>query len=807
MFKNYVKIALRIFRKDKSHSFINIFGLAMGLACCMLIAVYVFDELSYDDDNPIAKQIYRVELNATGNGNIETYPTVDIAVGKGITDAYPEVQSFTRLLKQRATYVKYEEKQFKESKLATVDANFLQIFNIPLIEGDAAKSLQDPNSIVVSKSFANKYFGNTNPIGKTVQIGIQSFKVTGLIDEVPENTHFHFDAFMSMSIAPNVPQTWSNIGFYTYLVLNKNADPKKLEAKFPDLVRQHVVPEIAKDMGVSIAEAQKSVNTIRFFLQPLTAIHLFSHTKYELEANGDIQYIYIFSALAIFILLLACVNFTNLTTAKSAKRAREVGIRKVLGSEKKQLVIQFLTESILLTFFAILFAFLFAYLLMPYFDQLSGKHSHFALLISGKYLISILLIGLGVGTLAGLYPAFFLSGFNTISTLKGSDSTTSNHKSPLRKALVVFQFAVSTGLIVATLIVYKQLHFMQDKKLGYDKDQIVFLQDTYLLGNRDIQTSFKQTLLKDSRVINVSIGSNIPGNPDMDGTQIYAKDKISNETHSEIHSNIFYIDYDYIPTLGIKMASGRNFAKDYSTDSQGVIINQAAVRDLGWSNTNPIGKTIVRSGQQEYKVVGVTEDFHYASVKQKIAPLMMRLGGTYRSGLIIKIKTKDVFNLLATIKNQWATFNPGAPFSYFFLDEEFASQYASEQKTGQIFSAFAIVAILIACMGLFGLTTFITQQRAKEIGIRKIFGASVQNIFLLLSKDFLTLVVIACIIAIPLTGWAMHAWLQDFAYRIHVSLWLFVLAALLAITVALLTISFQGIKAALTNPIKNLRTE
>jgi putative ABC transport system permease protein len=807
MLKNYLKIALRNLRKNKAYSFITIFGLAMGLACCMLIAVYVFDELSYDKNNPLAGQIYRVELHTLGNGSVETYPNVDIAVGKGIKDANPEVITFTRLLQQRATYVKYEEKQFKETKLAAVDSNFLQVFNIRLIEGDAAKCLTEPNSIVVSKDFAGRYFGNADPIGKTVQIGISTLKVTGVINKVPDNTHFHFDAFMSMSFGPNIHQTWSNIGFYTYLVLNKHADPKKLEARFPDLVAKNVVPEIARDMGVSMAEAQKSVNTFRFTLQPLTNIHLYSHTKYELDPNGDIQYVYVFGALAIFILLLACVNFTNLSTAGSAKRAREVGIRKVLGSGKKQLVIQFLAESVLLAFFSIIIAFLLAYLLMPYFDRISGKQSSFHLLLTAKYLIPILLLGLGVGMLAGLYPAFFISSFNTIATLKGSAAASTSHKSPLRSALVVFQFSVSTGLIIATLIVYNQLHFMQDKKLGYDKEQVVFLQDTYLLGNRDVQTAFKQSLLKDSRIVNVSISSNIPGNPDMDGTQIYAKDKIADETHAEIHSNIFYVDYDYIPTLGIRMAAGRNFSRDFSTDSFGVIINQAAVRDLGWGHTNPIGKSIVRSGQQEFKVVGVTEDFHYASVKQKIAPLMLRLGGTYRSGLIIKIKTRDVYNLLADIKKQWAVFNPGAPFAYFFLDEKFASLYASEQKTGQIFTAFAVIAILIACLGLFGLATHITQQRTKEIGVRKIFGASVQNILVLVSKEFLALVALACIIAIPLAWWAMHAWLQDFAYRMPVSPWVFAIAAFSAITIALLTVSYQAIKAAIANPVKSLRTE
>jgi putative ABC transport system permease protein len=375
MIKNYFKIALRNLWKNKVFSSINIFGLAMGLACCMLIAVYVYDELSYDKYPEKAGQIYRVEVNVTGNGGVETYPNVDIAVGEGMKNAFPEVQASTRLMGGREFFVKYGDKQFKEQKLASADSNFLQIFSIPFIEGNAKTALSEPNSIVITKTFAKKYFGNEEPIGKSLIIGISTVKVTGLLDKVPDNSHFHFDAFMSMSFGHSVAQTWSNIGFYTYLVLNKDADPKKLEAKFPDLVAKHVVPEVVHDMGVSLAEARKSVNTFRFFLEPLTHIHLYSNTKYELEANGDIQYVYIFSALAIFIMLLACVNFTNLSTASSAKRAREVGIRKVMGSEKKQLVFQFLAESVLLTYCAIFFAFIIVYALMPYFDQLSGKHT------------------------------------------------------------------------------------------------------------------------------------------------------------------------------------------------------------------------------------------------------------------------------------------------------------------------------------------------------------------------------------------------------------------------------------------------
>lgn len=807
MLKNYLKIALRNLGKNTTFSFINVFGLALGLACCLLIASFVYNELSYDKYPEKADQIYRVQINVTGNGTVETYTNVDVAVGAGMKNAYPEIQAFTRLMNLRESFVKYNNKEFKEENMAVVDSNFLQVFSIPFVAGDAKTALNEPNNIVINKAFAAKYFGSENPIGKQLTMGNSMFKVTGLIDKIPDNSHFHKDAFISMSTMHLTNQTWSNVSFYTYLVLNKNADPKALEAKFPELVKKHVVPEVAHDMGISMAEAQKSVNTFVFFLEPLTRIHLYSDTKYELEANGDIQYVYIFSALAIFILLLACVNFTNLSTAASAKRAREVGIRKVIGSGKKQLMIQFLVESVLLTYIAIIFTYALVYALIPHFNQLAGTHLSLGFFFKIPFILSVLALGLVVGILSGIYPAFFLSSFNIITVLKGSSSTSTNHKSPLRSGLVIFQFAVSTILIISTLVVYQQLHFMQNKKLGYDKEQVLYLQDAYILGSRDIQSAFKQELLKDSRVLNVSVGTDVPGNPNMDGTQIYPKDKSANENGAEIHTNIYHIDYDYLPTLGIKMLKGRNFSKEFPTDSFAVIINQAAVNDLGWANTDPIGKTIVTSGQHEFKVIGVAADFHYASVKQRIAPLMMELGNNYRTGFIVKIKTTDVQNLLADVKKKWDKANPVAPFSYYFLDEHFASLYAAEQRTGQIFSAFAIIAILIACLGLFGLATYITQQRVKEIGIRKIFGATIPNLILLVSKEFLNLVIIAFVLAIPLAWWAMHKWLQDYQYRIDLKWWMFLAAGVLVMVIAVLTVSFQSVKAAIANPVKSLRTE
>ncbi|HYM94324.1 MAG TPA: ABC transporter permease, partial [Chitinophagaceae bacterium] len=459
MIKNYFKTALRNLRKNKAFSFINIFGLAIGLTSFMLIAVFVYDELSYDKYPAEARNIYRVILSVTGNGNVAVYPNVDIAVGEGIKNAFPGIKATARL-STASDFIKYSDKQFKEDHLAFADSNFLQMFSIPLIEGNVSDALVRPNSIVITKAFAKKYFGNDEALGKMLAIGMNSaaYKVTGIIDKVPDDSHFHFDAFLSLSTMHFTYSTWSDIGFYTYLLLDKNVDPKKLEAKFPQLVAKYVVPEVQHDMGVSLAEAQKSVNTFVFSLQPLTSIHLYSHTKAELDANGDIQYVYIFSALAIFILLLACINFTNLSTAKAFKRAREVGIRKVMGSIKKQLIIQFLVESVLITLFAMLCAYVMIFLLLPYFNQVASKNISIYFFLNYQTMLLMFFLSLLVGIVAGIYPAFFLSSFNTIKVLKGSVLAGGAAKTSLRSSLIVFQFFVSTALIIATIIVYNQLH-------------------------------------------------------------------------------------------------------------------------------------------------------------------------------------------------------------------------------------------------------------------------------------------------------------------------------------------------------------
>jgi putative ABC transport system permease protein len=804
MLKNYFKIALRNLVKRKAFSLINILGLSTGIASCLLIGAFIVDELSYDRFPIRADRIYRVELSVLGNKELAEYPMVDMAVGPGIRNAFPEVESSTRILNLGESFVRNGNRQFKEMKFAYADSNLLNIFSLALVEGDGQKALEKPNSLVISKSLAIKYFGSLSVLGKTLTIDDKPpLQITAVMEDMPVHSHFHYDALISMSTLHFPRETWSNVGIFTYLVLQKGTDPKKLEARFRELVEKYVVPEFQHDMGVSYAEARKSSNTFRFHLTSLRNIHLYAHSKYELEPNGDIQNVYIFGALAVFILLLGCANFTNLSTAASAGRAREVGIRKVVGSLKSQLIFQFLTESILLAIGATLIAYLLVFLSLPYFNQLSGKQVAFPLFLrfpalSGSFLLAIL-----VGLMAGIYPAFYLSAFRTIKVLKGAVSKLGSSKGGLRSSLVVFQFLISIALIVSTLVVYRQLHYMQVRKLGYDREQVLFLPDAYLLGAN--QVPFKQQLLRDGRVTRVSMSRNLPGSGNMGGTEIYPKTE-SSGNGKEIHTNIFFVDYDYVPTMGMHILEGRNFSKDFPTDSNGVLINQAAVHELGLEKPGSVGRTIVRSGQKQFQVVGVVEDFHYASVKEKIAPLIMLLVNN-TGGMIVRIKSTDISGFLSDLEKEWAQFNPSGPFSFYFLDDKFNSLYSAETRTGAIFSAFTLIAILIAGLGLFGLAAHVTEQRTKEIGIRKVLGASVGQVLLLVSKEFLYLISLAFLISIPMTYWVMQKWLQDFAYRVGIEWWIFAVAGLGATFLAILIISLQTIRAAVANPVDSLRAE
>jgi putative ABC transport system permease protein len=637
----------------------------------------------------------------------------------------------------------------------------------------------------------------------TINNAANPTKITGILDEAPGKLHFNFDIYIKMNDV-DYRRTWSNVGVYTYVRLLPGTDISKLESKFPELVAKYVVPEVQHDMGVSFAEAQKSVGTFVFYLKPIQKIHLYSSNKDELEANGNIRYVYIFAALALFIIILAGVNFTNLSTAASIKRSKEVGIRKVMGSEKKQLIIQFLTESILLTVFSYLLAQAIIFFALPYFNGLAGKQISFSSFYGVNALLSSFLFVLIIGVLAGLYPAFFISSFNIIKVLKGKSGGTQRTNRNLRGGLVVFQFAISIALIISTIVVYRQLHYMQHKELGFEKSQELVINDSYLLGANE--KAFTEELLKDNRVVMGTISRDVPiASENIDGTQAFAKENLSSENRSEIHINKYHVDKDYIPTLGIQMKAGRNFSPEFSTDSNAVILNETAVKAFGITG-DPLGKSIVCSGQEEYKIIGVTKDFHYTSVKEAIAPLVFMLGRN-RGGIILKVNSNNIAGLLAKAKANWVAMNAKGPFSYAFLDEKFAKVYADDERTGKIFSLFAAISIVIAALGLFGLSAFSIQQRTKEIGVRKVLGASVQNVVLLLSKEFMLMIFIAFIIAVPLTWIAMHHWLQEFAYRVNMNWFIFILAGVIALLIGLLTVSFQAIKAAISNPVKSLRAD
>ncbi|HTN08459.1 ABC transporter permease [Agriterribacter sp.] len=790
--------------KHKTFSFINILGLSIGIAICFIIMLFVQGELSYDRFNIKADRTYRIAFKASINGGKILEANVMPPVAAALKNDYPEVEEAIRIKEGGRPKVTYKNKTFKEGRLALVDANFFNVFTLPFLKGDSQVALTDPNTIVLTKELADKYFGKEEPLGKLLFVNNNTTlcKVTGVIDNIPVNAHFHFDMFVSLSgIAYATDQSWMSSGFFTYIVLKKGSDYKKLEAKFPAMVEKYMGPQIQQAMGMSLEQFRTRGNQLGFLLQPLTDIHLHSGSNYEFEPGGDMRYIYIFSAIAIFMLLIACINFINLSTAGTSKRAKEVGIRKVMGSARIELVKQFLLESVLITLIALLLSIVWVKLSLPVFNELSGKNLAigFAINQAAMFLVIVLLVSL----LAGIYPAFFLSSFKPIATLKGKMNT--GIKSfKLRSGLVVFQFFISVSLITATVVVYQQMKFIREAKLGYNKDQLIVLPNSWALGKNE--TVFKEQLLNDPRVVNATISGYKPAGPSYSNNALAYPEGKENQVMKTLE---YGIDERYIPTLGIEMAAGRNFSPSRLTDSLGMIINETAAKAFGWGS-NAIGQSVIRQNSVRgnnvtFTVVGVVKDFHFRSLHEAITPLLMVLNP--ESGLIIKVKTKDMAGLLATMKQEWAKFGPEEPFTYNFMDELYNKTYAAEQKTGRILNIFAALTILVACMGLFGLATYTAEQRSKEIGIRKVLGASVTQVTGMLSKEFLKLVLIACIIAFPLSYWAMYTWLQDFAYRININWWVFVLAGSAALLIAVFTVSFQAIKAAVANPVKPLRTE
>ncbi|MES2732952.1 MAG: ABC transporter permease [Bacteroidota bacterium] len=806
MLRNYLTIALRNLWRHKAFSAINIFGLAIGMATCLVIMLYVQHELSYDGFHEKADRIVRVFFRASMNGGKMNEAHVMPPTAQTLKADYPEVQEATRLRTGGSPRFTFGDKTLNQD-FAYVDSNFFQVFTLPLVKGNMKTALIQPNTAIITKAMAHKFFGEEDPMGKvlTIKSYHASFQITGVMEEIPLNSHFHFDLFASMASREDAKSpSWMDSEFFTYLVLPQGYDYKRLEAKLPQVVEKYMGPQIKQAFGMNFDQFRKKGNDLGLFLQPLTDIHLHSDFSYDLTPAGDIRYIYLFGAIALFMLLIACINFINLSTASASKRAKEVGIRKVLGSLKLDLVRQFMLESILLAAFALVVSILLVNVTLPFFNNLTGKE----LDLPWMAIPMVLLFGLLVGILAGSYPAFFLSSFKPVSVLKGSATIVklsgSRRGIGLRSGLVVFQFLVSITLMVGATVVYKQLKYIQDKKVGYDREQILIIEDTWRLGNNE--HVFRQKLLQDSRLVNASISGFLPAGPSNNNNFTVTTE----DNPLQLVKTLRYgVDYHYLPTLGMQLVAGRNFSEKMGTDSTGIIINETAARTFGWL-TSPVGHTLTNSNNQgkktTYRVIGVVKDFHFRSLHERIAPLVMVLGD-HSGSVIVKAKTKDMAGLLATIKSQWTPFAPEEPFTYTFLDERFEAMYRFEQKVGQVVALFAGLTIFVACLGLFGLATFTTEQRTKEIGVRKVLGASVTNIVGLLSKDFLKLVLIANVIAWPLAYYAMNKWLEDFAYRIDISWWVFALAGLAAVAVALFTISFQAVKAALANPVKSLRTE
>ncbi|MBB6005311.1 ABC transporter permease [Arcicella rosea] len=806
MIQNYLKIAIRNLLRNKVFSAINIVGLALGIATCLVIMLFVYDELSYDRFNEKTDRIFRVVFKASINDGKINEANVMPPTAQVLKNDYPEVLAATRLRTSGSPEIIYQNKKFKEHDFASVDANFFDVFTLPLLKGDAKTALREPNTAVITQDFAKKYFGDENPIGKVLFIKSwnENYKVTGLIDKVPHNSHFHFDIFGSMAgVKDAQAASWMTSGYFTYLVLPEDFDYKVLEAKLPQVIKKYMGPQIQTAMGMSLSQFLQKGNQLGLFLQPLTSIHFDEGFTGTLEPSGNIQYVYIFGAIAVFMLLIACINFMNLSTAGASKRAKEVGVRKVLGSIKQDLISQFLFESILLSVVALLLSLMLVQLSLPVFNDLAEKDLQLDFLKNPLLLIAFLVFGLLVGVLAGSYPAFFLSSFNPVEVLKGKFKLAGKSIS-LRSGLVVFQFFISIALIIGTTVVYQQIKFIQSKDLGYAKDQLLIMRNTWSLGKNE--EVFRQQILQDPRVLSVTSAGYLPAGPSDSNNSMGYPDS----DESQVMRTLEYkIDEQYIPTMGMKVIAGRNFSKDFATDSTAMIINETAAKAFGWGK-NAVGHTITRLKNNDglkvtYSIIGVVKDFHFKSLHENITPLLMVSEKTY--GLTIKVKGKDVEGLLASLKNQWQKFNVEEPFSYSFMDELFEKTYQSEQKISVILSIFSGLTIFVACLGLFGLATFTAEQRTKEIGVRKVLGASVSQIVTLLSKEFLKLVLIACGFAFPIGYWLMNKWLQDFAYRIEISAWIFVLAGILALFIALLTISYQAIKAALANPVTSLRTE
>jgi putative ABC transport system permease protein len=808
MLRNYLKIAFRNLAKYKFISFINLFGLTVGLTCCLLITTYILNELSYDRYNKNAENIYRVTRDFNNEDGVVSLrlSTISPPFGYYLPTDFPEIQKMTRLYNPSIIAMRYNDKLFNEENAFFADENLFDVFSVKVLKGNPKSALSGPFSVMLTEEMAKKYFGDEDPLNKIIRADNRiDVKVTGIYKSFPPNAHMHPSVLISFNTLKdsavygekNLETNWGNNSFFTYILLPPHYDTRRMLARFPSFIDKRMYNQ--EYVGKQASKYTK------LGLQKLTDIHLYSHTDYEAEPNGDMKRVYIFSAIALFILLIACINYMNLSTARSALRSREIGIRKVVGALKKELIFQFLSESVLLSWVAILLALGCLYLTLPWLNKISGQELSPTILMKWQILVPLFVTPFVVGILSGIYPALFMSSFQPVKTLKGLFKAGTTSIS-FRKVLVVTQFAISIILIITTAIVFQQLHYMQKKSLGFDKEHIVVI--PYNNALKDKYETFRTQLLANSNFKNVSRTSRIPTGRLLDDMGAYT---LSGDTMKATNTDIKFVsvDYDFIPTYGIQMAAGRNFSREYGTDTAGFVLNESAIKALGWKTQDAVGKDF-KYGEIKGHIIGVIKDFHFESMHQSIVPLVLVMfppSVNYYNNLSIKFSGTNIPAALSHLETTWKSTLPEIPYQYTFLDENFDKLYQTEQRQGNLFTIFACIAIFIACLGLFGLSAFAITQRIKEIGIRKVLGAKVSTIVALLSKDFLKLVAISAIIAFPVAWYFMRNWLQDFAYRINMPWWIYILAGISAALIALVTISFQAIKAAVTNPVKSLRTE
>jgi putative ABC transport system permease protein len=812
MFANSFKIAWRSLLKQKTFSLINIAGLAIGLGSFLLIAAYVLDELSYDRFHTKADRIYRVDADIRFGSNEMKICVSSDPMGPTLRKDYPEVEEYTRFYASSGNrQVKKGNEFINETSICYADSTVFDVFTFKVLDGTTAKALHEPNTVVISENTANKYFGTTQAAGKTLEVmedQLHAYKITAVVANMPRNSHFRFDILFSMDNLTNYQfGNYLSHNFHTYILLKSGTNPAAFKQHFAQLIEKYVAPQAMQFMQIkSMEDFEKAGNKLQYHLMPLRDIHLRSNRFPELTPAGNILYVYIFSVAAIFILLLACVNFVNLSTANSGSRSRGIGIRKVLGSQRSALIRQFLSESVLTALLATGLALLLVWTVLGFFNQLSGKTFTMQDFAQPQQLGAVLILAVLVGLVAGAYPAFIISSFKPVQALRGK-MLLSSSRSYLRNALVVFQFFIATVLITGTIVVYKQITFIRQSKLGFDKEQVLLLDETWVL--RSNMDAFLNKMRQLQGVQMVSKAGYLPVSNSARSDNTFSLDPTMNASNS-FNMQYWPVDYDYVPLLGMQLVQGRNFSRHYGTDSTAVVINETCARMMGGANV--VGRKLytvdnTMTGKVlEFTVIGVVKDFHYNSMHEPIGPLTMRLG--YNDWTIaLRVSSNNLPALIASIEKEFKTLAAGKPFSYRFLNDSFNEMYRTEMRVGNLALAFSIVAIAIACLGLFGLATYMAQQRTKEIGVRKVLGASVANIIRMLSVDFVKLVALASVLAFPVAWYVMHRWLQDFAYRTTISWWIFPLSMLIGLLIALLSVSLKALAAAHANPVKSLRTE